>query len=380
MPGPRSKAGLRYAPGDPMTVDIHELLAFAVKNRASDVHLGAGEVPSMRIDGNVRRLDVEPINRDDATRLAYAIMNEEQRHAFEEHLEVDFSIGIADVARFRAHVFTHARGVGMALRQIPSRVLTLEEIGAPRVFQRIAELERGLVMVTGPRSTGKSTTLAAMIDHVNRTRPQHVITIEDPIEFVHTPMKCLVNQREVGRHTPTFASGLQSALREDPDVILVGELIDAETTRLALHAAETGHLVFATLHTGSATETIDRIIGIHPREQQDYVRGMVAATLQAVVAQLLVKPRSGQGRIAVHEILLGTPAVRNLVREDKVLQIPSALQSAKAEGMQTMEMALKALVTRNRITREQAIEASGNPRMFEHDEPGGVRRGTQSSV
>ena len=363
-----------------MTVDIHELLTFAVKNRASDVHLGAGEVPSVRIDGEVRRLDLDPIQRDDATRLAYSIMNEEQRRAFEEHLEVDFSIGIADVARFRAHVFTHARGVGMALRQIPTRVLTLEEIGAPRVFQRIAELDRGLVIVTGPSGTGKSTTLAAMIDHINRTRAQHVITIEDPIEFVHAPMKCLVNQREVGRHTTSFATGLRSAMREDPDTILAGELKDVETTGLALHAAETGHLVFATLHTSSATETIDRIIGIHPPEQQDYVRSMLAATLQAVVAQLLIKPRSGQGRIAVHEILVGTPAIRNLVREGKVVQIPSVLQSSKAEGMQTMEMALKALVTRNRITREQAIEASGNPRMFDHDEPAGVRRGTQSSI
>jgi twitching motility protein PilT len=363
-----------------MTVDIRELLAFAVKNRASDVHVGAGEVPSMRIDGEVRRLDVEPIQKEDATRLAYSIMNEEQRAAFEEHLEVDFSIGIPDVARFRAHVYTHSRGVGMALRQIPSRVLTLEEIGAPRVFQKIAELERGLVIVTGPAATGKSTTLAAMIDHINRTRPQHVITIEDPIEFVHTPMKCLVNQREVGRHTASFASGLRSAMREDPDAILIGEMKDVETTGLALHAAETGHLVFATLPTSSATETIDRIIGIHPPDQQDYVRSLLAATLQAVVAQLLIKPRSGQGRIAVHEILVGTPAVRNLVREGKVFQIPSVLQSSKVEGMQTMEMALKALVTRNRITREQAIDASGNPRMFEHDEPGVVRRGTSSSV
>jgi twitching motility protein PilT len=361
-----------------MSVNIHELLTFAVKNRASDVHLGAGEVPSVRIDGEVRRLDLPALSQEDALRLAYSIMNEKQKTTFEERLELDFSIGLKNLCRFRVNVFTHTRGIGVALRQIPSRVLTLEEIGAPKVFQRIAELNKGLILLTGPTGTGKSTTLAAMVDHINRNRQEHMITIEDPIEFVHTPMKCIVNQREVGSHTHSFANALKSALREDPDVILVGEMRDLETISLAMTAAETGHLVFATLHTNSAPETIDRIIDSYPHEQQEQVRSMLSNSLQAVVTQMLIKPKTGQGRIAVHEIMICNPAVRNLIRENKMFQIPSIMQAAKAEGMQTMEMALKALVSRSRITREQAIQASGNTRMFDHEDTTGTRRGAAS--
>ena len=230
-------------------VRIHEMLKFAVQHKASDIHLAAGEVPSVRIDGDVRRLDLEPLNADDARRLAYSIMNEKQRTRFENEYEVDLSIGLQGLARFRVNVFTHARGVGMVLRQIPSRVLTLDEIGAPPVFHQISEYRKGLVLVTGPTGSGKSTSLAAIIDHINKNRAEHILTIEDPIEFVHTPHKCLINQREVGSHTKSFSVALRSALREDPDVILVGEMRDLETVSLALTAAETGHLVFGTLHT-----------------------------------------------------------------------------------------------------------------------------------
>ena len=264
-------------------VRIHEMLTFAVQHKASDIHLGAGEIPSVRIDGDVRRLDLDPLTGDDARRMAYSIMNEKQKSRFEADYEVDFSIGLQGLARFRVNVFTQARGVGMVLRQIPSRVMTLDELGAPPVMHQIASYRKGLVLVTGPTGSGKSTSLAAIIDHINKNRAEHILTIEDPIEFVHTPHKCLINQREVGSHTKSFAVALRSALREDPDVILVGEMRDLETVSLALTAAETGHLVFGTLHTNSAPETIDRIIDAYPHEQQAQVRTMLSTSLAAVV-------------------------------------------------------------------------------------------------
>ena len=350
-----------------MKVQIHELLTFAVENKASDIHLSAGEVPAVRVDGEIRRLDLEKLSPDDAKRLAYSIMNAKQKTHFEKSMEIDFSIGLRGLARFRVNVFTQARGVGLVLRQIPSKVLSLEAIRAPKVFRRIAELRKGLVLVTGPTGSGKSTTLAAILDHINKTRAEHILTVEDPIEFVHTPDRCVINQREIGAHTHSFSAALRSALREDPDVILVGELRDLETVSLALTAAETGHLVFGTLHTNSAPETIDRVVDSYPHEQQAQVRTMLSTSLQAVVTQQLLKRAQGRGRVAAHEVMLVNNAIRNLIRENKLFQIVSIMQGAKADGMQTMEMALKDLVRRREITREQAIHAAQNPNLFDDE-------------
>ena len=344
---------------------IHELLTFAVENGASDIHLAAHEIPAMRIDGDIKRLDLPKLTEDAMKRLAYSIMNEKQKVTFENEWEIDFSIGLKGLARFRVNVFTQRLGLGMVLRQIPTTVLTLEQLKAPSVFKRIAEFRKGLVLVTGPTGSGKSTSLAAMIDHVNKTRDEHIITIEDPIEFVHTPQRCLINQREVGAHTRNFSAALRSALREDPDVILVGELRDLETISLAISAAETGHLVFATLHTNSAPETIDRIIDAYPHAQQEQVRAMLSTSLNAVITQCLVRPKSGRGRVAVHEIMMVNPAIRNLIRENKIFQIPSVMQVGKGEGMQTMEFAAIDLVMRGTISRETAISITNNPKMFD---------------
>ena len=351
-----------------MTVQIHELLQFAVENKASDIHLAAGEVPAVRIDGEIRRLSLPELSRDDIKRLAYSIMNQKQKNRFETEMEIDFSVGLKGMARFRVNVFTQARGMGMVLRQIPSQVLTLEQLQAPKIFQRIAEMKKGLVLVTGPTGSGKSTTLAAIIDHINHHRNEHILTVEDPIEFVHTPDKCVINQREVGAHTKSFAAALRSALREDPDVILVGELRDLETVSLAMTAAETGHLVFGTLHTNSCPETIDRIIDSYPHEQQSQVRTMLSTALNAVVTQSLLKRNNGPGRVAAHEIMIVNPAIRNLIRENKLHQIPSIMQTAKAEGMQTMEDCLRSLAYRREITQQQAIAQSNNPSLFESDD------------
>jgi twitching motility protein PilT len=351
-----------------MKVQIHDLLHFAVQNRASDIHAAAGEVPAVRIDGAIRRLELGPLSQDECKRLAYSIMNEKQKTIFENKLEIDFSIGLKGLARFRVNVFTQARGIGMVLRQIPSKVLTLEEIGAPKVFRSIAELKKGLVLLTGPTGSGKSTTLAAMIDHINKTRHEHILTVEDPVEFVHTPDKCIINQREIGAHTLSFSAALRSAPREDPDVILVGELRDLETISLALTAAETGHLVFGTLHTNSAPETIDRVIDAYPHEQQAQVRTMLSTALMAVITQALLPKAAGPGRVAAHEIMMVNPAVRNLIRENKLHQIPSSMQAGRGEGMQTMEMALRELALRRHITREVAINHCNNPSLFDDED------------
>ena len=346
-------------------VRIHEMLTFAVQHKASDIHLGAGEIPSVRIDGDVRRLDLDPLTGDDARRMAYSIMNEKQKSRFEADYEVDFSIGLQGLARFRVNVFTQARGMGMVLRQIPSRVMTLDELGAPPVMHQIASYRKGLVLVTGPTGSGKSTSLAAIIDHINKNRAEHILTIEDPIEFVHTPHKCLINQREVGSHTKSFAVALRSALREDPDVILVGEMRDLETVSLALTAAETGHLVFGTLHTNSAPETIDRIIDAYPHEQQAQVRTMLSTSLAAVVTQTLIRKERGPGRVAAHEVMICTSAIRNLIRENKLHQIPSIMQASKNEGMQLMASSVRDLVERGIISRQRAISVMNNPRLFD---------------
>jgi twitching motility protein PilT len=359
-----------------MTIRIHELLHLAVKTGASDIHIAAGEIPAMRVNGEIKRLELPTLSGDDAKRLAYSVMSEKQKTIFENEWELDFSIGLKGLARFRVNVFNQTRGVGMVLRQIPSKVLTLEDLRCPKVFTKIANFKKGLILVTGPTGSGKSTTLAAIIDYINKNRAEHILTIEDPVEFVHVPQQCIINQREVGAHTMSFSNALKGALREDPDVILVGEMRDLETISLALTAAETGHLVFGTLHTNSAAETVDRLIDVFPHEQQAQVRTMVAAALQGVISQMLLKRADGQGRVAIHEILLVTPAVRNLIRENKLFQIPSTMQTSRGEGMQTISDGLKAAVQRRLISQSQAIKITGDENMFDDEGPGrpGQRR------
>ena len=334
-------------------MDITELLAFSAKQNASDLHLSAGLPPMIRVDGDIRRLNVPAIDNNEVRKLIYDIMNDSQRRDYEEHLEFDFSFEVSGVARFRVNAFTQSRGAGAVFRTIPSQVLSLQALGLGEVFERLAMLPRGLVLVTGPTGSGKSTTLAAMIDYINDHRYEHILTIEDPVEFVHASKRCLINQREVHRDTHSFADALRSALREDPDVILVGELRDLETIRLALTAAETGHLVLGTLHTTSAAKTIDRIIDVFPGEEKAMVRSMLSESLQAVVSQSLLK-RQGGGRVAAHEVLIATSAVRNLIREDKVAQLYSAIQTGGSMGMQTLDAALSRLVKEGVVSIEDA--------------------------
>ncbi|TKB50171.1 type IV pilus twitching motility protein PilT [Ferrimonas aestuarii] len=339
-------------------MDITELLAFSVKHNASDLHLSAGEAPIIRVDGEVRRLNVDALGHDTIHALIYDIMNDKQRREYEENLEVDFSFEIPDLARFRVNAFNQGRGAAAVFRTIPSKVLTLEELQAPDIFKQIASYPRGLVLVTGPTGSGKSTTLAAMVDYINAERREHILTIEDPIEFVHQSKNCLVNQREVHRDTHSFSNALRSALREDPDVILVGEMRDLETIRLALTAAETGHLVFGTVHTTSAAKTVDRIVDVFPAAEKGMVRTMLSESLQAVISQTLVK-KTGGGRVAAHEIMLGTPAIRNLIREDKVAQMYSAIQTGATHGMQTLEQSLTRLATSGQISRQDMMAKLG---------------------
>ena len=344
-------------------MDIADLLAFSVKNNASDLHISAGLPPMIRVDGDVRRINLPAMEHKEVHRLIYDIMNDRQRKDFEECLETDFSFQIKGLARFRINAFNHNRGAGAVFRTIPSNVLTLEELGAPEIFKTIADNPRGLVLVTGPTGSGKSTTLAAMIDYKNDNYHEHILTIEDPIEFVHEAKKCLVNQREVHRDTLGFNEALRSALREDPDVILVGELRDLETIRLALTAAETGHLVFGTLHTSSAAKTIDRIIDVFPAAEKSMVRSMLSESLRAVISQTLLK-KIGGGRIAAHEIMIGTPAIRNLVREDKIAQMYSAIQTGQAVGMQTLDQCLQQLLRKGLIGKQDARAKAVNKETF----------------
>jgi len=344
-------------------MDITELLAFSAKQGASDLHLSAGLPPMIRVDGDVRRINLPAMEHKEVHSLIYEIMNDKQRKDFEEFLETDFSFEVPGVARFRVNAFNQNRGAGAVFRTIPSKVLTMDDLGMGQVFRDIAEVPRGLVLVTGPTGSGKSTTLAAMIDYINDNRYDHILTIEDPIEFVHESKKCLMNQREVHRDTLGFSEALRSALREDPDIILVGELRDLETIRLALTAAETGHLVFGTLHTTSAAKTIDRVVDVFPAEEKSMVRSMMSESLQAVISQTLLKKTNG-GRIAAHEIMIGTPAVRNLIREDKVAQMYSAIQTGANIGMQTLDQCLQNLLSKGHITRDTAREKAKIPENF----------------
>ena len=345
-------------------MDITDLLAFSVNNNASDLHLSAGLPPMIRVHGDVRRINAPPMEHEEVHTMITGIMNDSQRKVYAERLECDFSIEVDGLARFRVNAFNQNRGAGAVLRTIPSKVLSLEQLNCPPIFQEIAQNPRGIVLVTGPTGSGKSTTLAALVNFINEREYGHILTVEDPIEFVHESKRCLINQREVGPHTESFSNALKSALREDPDVILVGEMRDLETIRLALTAAETGHLVFGTLHTSSAAKTIDRIVDVFPAAEKEMVRAMLSESLRAVISQTLCKTADGKGRVAAHEIMIGTPAIRNLIREAKIAQMYSAIQTGQSIGMQTLDQNLQDLVKSKSITISEARTKAVNKDAF----------------
>jgi twitching motility protein PilT len=345
-------------------MDISELLAFVVKNKASDLHLSSGLPPMIRVHGDIRRINLPAMEHKDVHNMVYDIMNDGQRKFYEENLECDFSFAIPNLARFRVNAFVQLRGAAAVMRTIPSKIQSLEDLKCPAVFKDIADQPRGMCLVTGPTGSGKSTTLAAMVNYINENEFGHILTVEDPIEFVHESKKCLINQREIGPHSLSFANALRSALREDPDVILVGEMRDLETIRLAMTAAETGHLVFGTLHTSSAAKTIDRIIDVFPADEKEMVRAMLSESLRAVISQTLLKTKDGTGRVAAHEIMIGTPAIRNLIREAKVAQMYSAIQTGQSFGMQTLDQNLMDLVRRNIVSSDEARARAANKDNF----------------
>jgi twitching motility protein PilT len=345
-------------------MDLTELLAFVVKNKASDLHLSSGLPPMIQVHGDIRRINVPPMEHKDVHAMVYDIMNDGQRKFYEENLECDFSFAVPNLARFRVNAFVQNRGAAAVMRTIPSKILSLEDLKCPKIFKDISEYPRGIVLVTGPTGSGKLTALAGMINHINENEQGHILTIEDPIEFVHESKKCLIKQREVGPHTLSFSNALRSALREDPDAILVGEMRDLETIRLTLSGAETGHLVFGTRHTSSAAKTIDRIVDVFPAAEKEMVRAMLSESLRAVISQTLLKTKDGNGRVAAHEIMIGTPAIRNLIRENKIAQMYSAIQTGAQLGMQTLDQNLTDLVKRNVVSMAEARGKAANKDNF----------------
>jgi twitching motility protein PilT len=340
---------------------LQNLLCLCVTRRASDLHLSSGEPPVFRVDGDLMALNDVALSHDDIHASLMTIMSSAQQLKFSQSYECDFSLDVSDVSRFRVNVFQQARGVSAVFRVIPHVIPSLQSLHAPALLTELIQKPRGLVLVTGPTGSGKSTTLAAMVDVLNQTQPKHIVTIEDPIEFVQTSQQCLIQQREVGAHTHSFASALRAALREDPDVVLVGELRDLETIRLAITAAETGHLVLGTLHTSSAAKTMDRIVDVFPAEEKDMARSMLSESLNAVISQVLCKRKDGAGRVAAYEVMVGTPAVRNLIREGKVAQLYSAIQTGRGAGMQTLDQSLSTLVQQGLIDTQTARTMAQNP-------------------
>jgi len=345
-------------------MQIKELLIETKDKEASDLHLNTGIPPVLRINGKLKRLDLPELTPEITHEMIYSILSEKQKNNFERFGELDLSYELNNVARFRINVFKHRRGEGAAFRLIPEKIKTLSELGLPSILSDFAEKDKGLVLVTGPTGSGKSTTIAALIDIINKKKYLNIITIEDPIEFIHSHINCLVSQREVGSHTRSFASALRNALREDPDVILVGEMRDLETISMALTAAETGHLVFSTLHTIDAAETVDRIIDVFPPHQQNQVRMQLAGSLQGIIAQTLLPTLDNSGRVAAIEIMIANPAIRNLIREGKAHQIPSTIQTSKKDGMQSLDQSLKDLVMEDKISREDAIKKAIDKKAF----------------
>ena len=349
-------------------MDITDLLILTKERGASDLHLAAGAAPTLRMNGKLVRLDgAEPLTREGLHILLYDILTDEQKARFEAAHDLDFSLELANVGRFRINAFMQRLGEGIVLRLIPSKIKTLDDLGMPPVLKDLAMKDRGLVLVTGPTGSGKSTTLAAMVDHMNQQRADHIITIEDPIEFVHQPKKCNINQREVGPHTQSFGAALRSALREDPDVILVGEMRDLETISQAITAAETGHLVLSTLHTNSAAQTISRVVDVFPPHQQEQIRVQLADALLGVVAQTLIPTLDGKDRVAAVEVMVATPAIRNMVRENKIHQLPSAIQTGARDGMQSLDQHLKTLVKLRRTSQEEALKRAAEREAFLQD-------------
>jgi twitching motility protein PilT len=343
---------------------IQELLKFTVEAEASDLHISAGSVPMVRVHGQMRKLNLPKMSVEEVEKLIFSTMNDSQITMFKEKLEIDFSTKLSDDTRFRVNAFHQVNGLACAFRVIPNVIKSFEELNLPEVISRLAHRHKGLILVTGPTGSGKSTTLATMIDHINESRHCHIITVEDPIEFVHFSKNSLINQRELGHDTWSFTAALRSALREDPDVILVGEMRDLETVQLALTSAETGHLVLSTLHTSSATKSIDRIIDMFPKEQQGQVRSMLSESLQAVVAQTLLPRKDGAGRVPALEIMIANAAVRNLIREEKTYQIPSVIQAGTKEGMQSKDQSLYNHVMNGLLDRKVAEDVADNPKMF----------------
>ena len=345
-------------------MNINKLLEYSLDSGASDLHLSVGSVPMVRINGTMKPLDMDPLLEDDMESIIPQVMDEDQIQVFQEKKEIDFSASLDGKGRFRVNFFNQVKGLAGVFRTIPEVIKDSEELGIPPVLMNLALLDRGLVLLTGPTGSGKSTTLAAMVDHINIKRKCHIITIEDPVEYYHYTKESLINQRELGANTHSFANAMRAALREDPDVILVGEMRDLETISLALTAAETGHLVLSTLHTSSAVKTIDRIIDIFPPGQKGQIRSMLSESLEAVIAQKLLLTKDGKSRVPACEVMIATTAIRNLIREDRIYQIPSIIQSGGVEGMQSLDQDLQRLVTQGSIERKTAKSIAENPKLF----------------